>query len=124
MYVPSLLNFPPTSQPILPLKVVTEHWIRTPCITQQIPTAYLFYIWLRVALEQTFPCILKNPCLEYGVPGGSEVKASAWNVGMWKTQVRSPGEGKWQPTPVLLPGETQEGRSLVGYSPWGRKSWT
>ena len=26
-----------------------------------------------------------------------------------------------QPTPVLLPGESHEGRSLVGYSPWGCK---
>ena len=31
------------------------------------------------------------------------------------------GEGKWQPTPVLLPGESHGGRSLVGYSPWGLK---
>ena len=28
---------------------------------------------------------------------------------------------KWQPTPVLLPGEPHGGKSLVGYSPWGRK---
>ena len=28
---------------------------------------------------------------------------------------------KWQPIPVLLPGEYHGGRSLVGYSPWGRK---
>ena len=28
---------------------------------------------------------------------------------------------KWHPTPVLLPGESHGGRSLVGYSPWGRK---
>ena len=34
---------------------------------------------------------------------------------------RSPGEGKWQPTPVLLPGESHGWRSLVGYSPWGCK---
>ena len=34
---------------------------------------------------------------------------------------RSPGEGKWQPTPVFLPGESHGRRSLVGYSPWGRK---
>ena len=27
----------------------------------------------------------------------------------------------WQPTPVLLPGESHGGRSLVGYSPWGHK---
>jgi len=27
----------------------------------------------------------------------------------------------WQPTPVFLPGEIYGQRSLVGYSPWGRK---
>ena len=27
----------------------------------------------------------------------------------------------WQPTPVFLPGEFHGWRSLVGYSPWGRK---
>ena len=47
--------------------------------------------------------------------------------GMQETQVRSLG---WEDplekematsTPVLLPGESRGGRSLVGYSPWGRK---
>ena len=28
---------------------------------------------------------------------------------------------EWQPTPVFLPGESHGQRSLVGYSPWGRK---
>ena len=28
---------------------------------------------------------------------------------------------KRQPTPVLLPGKSYRQRSLVGYSPWGRK---
>ena len=28
---------------------------------------------------------------------------------------------KWQPTPIFLPGEFHEQRSLVSYSPWGRK---
>ena len=28
---------------------------------------------------------------------------------------------EWLPTPVLLPGEFHEQRSLAGYSPWGRK---
>ena len=34
---------------------------------------------------------------------------------------RSPVEGNAQPTPVFLPGEFHGQRSLVGYSPWGRK---
>ena len=32
-----------------------------------------------------------------------------------------PWRRKWQPTPVFLPGESHGWRSLVGYSPWGRK---
>ena len=28
---------------------------------------------------------------------------------------------KWQPTPEFLPGKSHGWRSLVGYSPWGRK---
>ena len=28
---------------------------------------------------------------------------------------------KWQSTPILLPGKSHGQRSLVGYSPWGRK---
>ena len=32
-----------------------------------------------------------------------------------------PWRRKWQPTPVLLPGESHGGRSLVCYSPWGHK---
>jgi len=42
---------------------------------------------------------------------------------MWETWVRSLG---WddlleKEMAVLLPGESQGWRSLVGYSPWGRK---
>ena len=32
-----------------------------------------------------------------------------------------PWRRKWQPTPVLLPRKFHGWRSLVGYSPWGRK---
>ena len=28
---------------------------------------------------------------------------------------------KWKPTPVFLPGEFREQKSLVGYSPWGHE---
>ena len=54
----------------------------------------------------------------------TEVKASAWNAGDLGSipgSGRFPGDGKWQPTPVLLPGESHGGRSLVGYRPRGRK---
>ena len=59
-----------------------------------------------------------------GFPGGSEVTASACNVGDLGL---IPGSGrfswrrKWPPTPVFLPREPHGRRSLVGYSPQGRK---
>ena len=34
-----------------------------------------------------------------------------------------PWRWKWQPTPVFLPGESHGQRSLVDYSPQGRKEW-
>ena len=63
-----------------------------------------------------------------GFPGGSEGKASARNagdLGLIPGSGRSPGEGKWQPTSVLLPGKSHGQRSLVGYTPWcGKESDT
>ena len=35
-----------------------------------------------------------------------------------------PWRRKWQPTPVFLPGKSHGQRSLVGYRPWGYKTWT
>ena len=32
-----------------------------------------------------------------------------------------PWNTKWQPTQILLPGKSNEQRSLAGYSPWDRK---
>ena len=45
---------------------------------------------------------------------------------IWETQYdpwvgKIPWRRKWQPTPVPLPGKSHGQRSLVGYSPWGRK---
>ena len=34
---------------------------------------------------------------------------------------RHGGRRRWHPTPVLLPGESPERRSLVGCSPWGHE---
>ena len=34
---------------------------------------------------------------------------------------RFPWRRVWQPSPVFLPGESRDQRSLVGYSPWGLK---
>ena len=51
-------------------------------------------------------------CLQCGRPGFHP----------WVRKI--PWRRKWQPTPVFLPEKSHGPRSLVGYSPWGRKSWT
>ena len=38
-------------------------------------------------------------------------------VHLWVGEI--PWRRKWQPTLVLLPGESHAQKSLVGYSPWG-----
>ena len=74
-------------------------------------------------VEHLFMCLLTICMSSLGFPGGSDSKASACNVG---DPGSIPGLGrsrrrKWQHTPVLLPGKFRGLRSLIGYSPWGRK---
>ena len=68
--------------------------------------------------------------LPFSSPGdlphpGIDGKASAYNAGDpgsipgWGRSI--PWRRKWWPTPVLLPGKSHRRRSLVGYSPWGRR---
>ena len=61
---------------------------------------------------------------DWGFPGSSVVKnmpADTGDMGSIPELGRSPGERKWQLTPVFLPGKTYGQKSLVGYSPWGCK---
>ena len=53
--------------------------------------------------------MVKNPLCQYRRP-----RFDPW-VG------KVPWRRKWQPTPVLVPGQSHGQRSLVGYSPWGHK---
>ena len=56
------------------------------------------------------------------VPGGSDGKESAYNVGdpgLIPGLGRFPWRRKWQPTPVFLPGKSHGWRRLAGCSPWG-----
>ena len=54
-------------------------------------------------------------------PGGSAVKnppANAGEAGLIPGWGEIPWCGKWQPTPVFLPGEPHGQRSVASYSPW------
>ena len=47
--------------------------------------------------------------------------ANAGDEGSIRGLGRIPWIGKWQLTPVFLPGESHGQRSLEGYSPWSHK---
>ena len=53
--------------------------------------------------------VVKNPLANAG---------DLRDMGFIPSLERCPGGGKWQPTPIFLPGEFHGQRSLVGYSPW------
>ena len=57
-----------------------------------------------------------NNCLIY--PSGKE---PVWKCRRHKRCGFDPWRKAWQPTSLLLPGESHGQRSLVGYSPWGCK---
>ena len=48
------------------------------------------------------------------LPAMQETRFDPW-VG------KIPWRREWQPSPVLLPGESHGQKSLAGYSPWGHK---
>ena len=59
-------------------------------------------------------------------PGGSDGKESACNAGDLVQSLgrEDPLEKEWLPPPVILPGESHEQRSFMGYSLWVTKSRT
>ena len=59
-----------------------------------------------------------------GFPGDSDGKVSAGNVGdtgLIPGSGRAPGEGNGNPLQYSCLEKSHGWRSLVGYSPWGRK---
>ena len=57
-------------------------------------------------------------------PGGLDGKASVYNVGDLGSipgSGKSPGEGNGNPLQYSCLENSMDGRSLVGYSPWGPK---
>ena len=70
----------------------------------------MVYVGLKVALFQIHYI---DHCL-------FTVGATPWGLEILMFIVK-PQRRQWHPTPVLLPGKPHGGRSLVGYSPWGRR---
>ena len=50
-----------------------------------------------------------------------QTTCNAGDWGLTPGLVRFPWRRKRQPTPAFLPGKSHGQRSLLGYSPWGRK---
>ena len=71
-------------------------------------------------------CILIPRHTPMGFPGGASGKEStsqcrSRRCGFDPWVGKIPWSREWQATPVFLPGKFHGQRSLVGYSPWGRK---
>ena len=64
-------------------------------------------------------CYWTNYCKTCYGSDGKEFACNAGDLGLIPGLGRIPWRMEWQPTPVFLPGEFHEQRSLVGYSPWG-----
>ena len=75
-------------------------------------------------IKKTIQLTTETKRIKYlGINLSKEAKHIMRNTGLEEAQagIKIAGRRKWQLTPVLLPGESHGGTSLVGYSPWGRR---
>ena len=99
------------------------------------PGQLLFSLWKGEPAEE-WGGVLSFPLLPFsfffygvhggaaGFPGGSDGKQSAYNagdLGSIPRSGRSPAEGNGSPLQCSCLENPMDRRSLVGYSPWGRK---
>ena len=77
----------------------------------------------RLVLPNNRHCLIKENRLPCGSAGKEPAcqcrRRKRCRFNPWVGKI--PWRSKWQPTPVFLPGESCRQRSLVGYSPWGRR---
>ena len=84
----------------------------------------LKFIWIVSYLGEGNGNPLQYSCLENPVDRGTW-RAAVHRIAQSRTRLKRlsmhacTGEGNGTPTPVLLPGESQGRRSLVGCRPWG-----
>ena len=65
------------------------------------------------------PSVLYMAVYRYGLPWWLRWQFGKPGCDPWVGKI--PWRKAWQPTAVFFPGESHAQRSLVGYSPWGRK---
>ena len=70
--------------------------------------------------------LLRESQLQLSFPGGSDGKESAWNAGdrVWSLGQENSWRRKWQPTPVFLPGKSQDREAWWATVYGVTKSWT
>ena len=86
-------------------------WIPFISFSSLIAVARTFRTVLIYSGESGHPCLvpdLRGECFQFFTIENNVCCRPIWRR-------------KWQPTPVLLLGKSHGWRSLVGYSPWGRK---
>ena len=90
-------------------------WAVAPCQTRTL----VILSWVMGSprfrrYRQKGGCLMVGKCKEN--PGVHTEARGCFQAGDFKIQPRT-----WQPTPVFLPRKSHGWKSLVGYSPWGRK---
>ena len=105
-----------------------KHIYKEDLVLQAIVFLFFFLFFFSQAIAFNFKLIKLNKNKNLiGFPGGDSDKEPAsqyrrhkkCGFNPWVGTI--PWNGKWQPTPVLLPTESHGQKSLTGYSPWGQK---
>ena len=108
------------------VRVANSGWLEEPkedIITDKSTTVAIGQQFFKVIWDTDFETV-SSAMLALGLPWwlrGKSVCLQCRRPGFDPWVGKIPWRRKWQPTPVSLPGESHGERSLVAYSPWGRK---
>ena len=94
------------------------------CIACFYSLFFSFFIVISASWYFTMVLIWNSWMTVDGLPqwlSGKESACQRWRRGFDHWVRKIPWRSKWQPTPVVLPGESHGQRSLACYSPWGHK---
>ena len=96
---------------LVPLPFLNPAWI-----SGSSPFTYCWSLCWRILSITLLACEMNAIVQQFE----HSLALQCWRPGLDPWVGKILGSGKWQPTPVILPGEFHGQGSLVGCNPWGR----
>ena len=117
----------PLSSPSPPALTLSQHQVLFKWVSSSHQVAKVLEFQLQHQSYQWTPRTVRQCNISHNLKWASLVAQTVKNLPpmqesqVWSLGHKVPWKREWQPSPVFLPWEFHEQRSLAGYNPWGHK---